>query len=167
MRKILFDAFIIVIIVLTIVFLYRTYSDPVIDYFFVDEQGTLYLESTPVSVTIADSLEEQQRGLSHVVSLGEFEGKLFVFDEPDYYAMWMKDMLIPIDIVWIDESFTVVHIEKNVKPDTYPETFAPPVPARFVLEVNAFFTENANIEVGDSVTLPSRAMPWDLIKILR
>lgn len=167
MRKIVFDVFVFLIIVATVFFAYRAYGDKIVAFVFDRAESTLYLESTPISVTIADDPEERKQGLSGVESLGEFEGKLFVFPEDGHYGIWMKDMRFSLDILWIDSTFRIVHIEKNVSPATYPETFVSDMPARFVLEVNAFVTENANITVGDTVSFPPRAIPWDLISILR
>lgn len=166
MRRILLDVFILFVIVATVLFVYRTYGDMIISHIFGNVPGTMYLESTPISVMIADEPEEHRVGLSGRESLGEFEGMLFIFPEENFYNMWMKDMLFPIDIIWIDNSYTVVHIKKNATPESYPDTFVSPVPARFVLEVNAFVTENENIAVGDKVTLPPRAVPWDLIELV-
>ena len=159
------DLIIIIAIAVTILFVYRVYGGALISYFFGGVEGTMYLEGTPIVVTVADEPEEHRLGLSGVSSLGEFEGKLFVFSKEGFYHMWMKDMLIPIDIIWIDNKYQVVHIERNVKPDTYPKTFVSPVPARFVVEVNAYVTDNVSLAVGDKVTLPSHAVPWDLVRL--
>jgi uncharacterized membrane protein (UPF0127 family) len=167
MRKILLDILILVVIVSTIVYVYRTFGEQIGTVIFGEQQATMYLESTPLSVSIADESAEHTLGLSGRSELGEFEGMLFVFPVEDKYGMWMRDMLIPIDIIWINNDFRVVHIEENVSPDTYPESFSSEDPARFVLEVNAFFTQSANVIVGDQVTFPPSAIPKDLIKILQ
>ena len=66
----------------------------------------------------------------------------------------MKDMTFPIDIIWIDEQFRIIYIKEQVDPSTYPDTFAPDSPARFVLEMNSFFVESFQINVGDKLTVP-------------
>lgn len=123
----------------------------------------MYVEATPIAVSVADDPEEQRQGLSGVPGLGEHEGMLFVFPAEDYYGMWMRDMLFSLDILWINNEGRIVHIEENVSPDTYPESFVSDEPARFVLEVNAYFAKNANIAVGDEITLPPSAIPADLL----
>ena len=167
MKKIFLDVFIIAVIVATAMFVYQTYGTQIIEFFFGEQPATMFVESTPISVTVADEYEEGVQGLSGVESLREFEGKLFVFPEEDLHGIWMKDMLMPLDIIWINNEFKIVHIEENVSPDTYPDSFEPEEPARFVLEVNAFFARNANVEVGDVVTVPASALPLDLIEILQ
>ncbi len=102
-----------------------------------------------VGVEVADNPLARTQGLSGRESLQEGEGLLFVFDRPGRHSFWMKDMNFPIDIIWLEGDGDVVHIEKDVRPDSYPQTFTPRLPARYVLEVNAGFTENQNIKVGD------------------
>ncbi|RJQ33749.1 DUF192 domain-containing protein [Candidatus Parcubacteria bacterium] len=101
-----------------------------------------------LDVYVADTPAKQELGLSGREGLGFNEGMLFVFEKDDEYAFWMKDMKFAIDIIWIDASGKVVHIEPNLTPDTYPHTYRPDVPARFVLEVNAGFVERNNVQVG-------------------
>lgn len=163
MWKIVTDALIMIAVVVVMVYLYQTYWDEIVVHFYGEQTPTMFVESTPIAVHIADSEEERKQGLSGTDPLSEFEGMLFVFDREDYYGMWMKDMNYPLDIIWIDNDYTIVHIEKNISPDTYPTSFGPPTPARFVLETSAFFTENANVIVGDAVTLPPSVIPQDLV----
>lgn len=122
----------------------------------------IFIEQTAVRATVADTPAEWKQGLSGVTTLDEQAGMLFIFDQSDRYGMWMKDMLIPLDIIWIDESLRIIYIEENVTPDTYPKTFAPSSPARFVLEVPAFFVDSFDITVGQQVNLPVVLIPDDL-----
>jgi uncharacterized membrane protein (UPF0127 family) len=167
MRNILLDFLILIVVVTTIMYVYRTFGDDIRVHFFGEHQPTMYVEGTPLSVTVADETDEHKQGLSGVPSLREFEGMLFVFDREDYYGMWMKDMMISLDIIWINNEFQIVHIEENVSPNTYPQSFVSNDPARFVLETNAFFAKNANIVVGDKITAPPSALPGDLITVLQ
>ena len=48
----------------------------------------------------------------------------------------MKDMRFPIDIVWLDENKNIVGIERGVSPDSYPETYKPPIAVLYALETN-------------------------------
>ena len=56
------------------------------------------------NVEVARTEEEKIKGLQEKESLGENEGMLFIYDEPQELAFWMKDTAIPLDIVFIDES---------------------------------------------------------------
>lgn len=99
-------------------------------------------------VEIADTPDERAQGLSGTTELADDEGMLFVFDTEGTYGFWMHDMLISIDIIWVASDGSVVHIEHSLSPDTYPQTFTPPLPARYVLEVPAGFALEHEIGVG-------------------
>ena len=116
------------------------------------KRGTLLLGDMALRVEIAETPEQREMGLSHRKSLKMGRGMLFVFTHDDRHAMWMKDMQFPIDIVWIDASMTVVHIERMLTPETYPQVFSSPVPARYVLEVPAGYTDN-RIDIADVLRL--------------
>lgn len=88
-------------------------------------------------VEVADTEASRERGLSGHAPLNDSEGMLFVFDTDARWGIWMKDMSFPLDIVWADAGGRIVHIERDVSPDTYPRIFAPPVPARYVVELPA------------------------------
>lgn len=113
--------------------------------------ASVYVGGTPVYVTIADTTDEHRRGFSGMSAPAPNEGMLFVFDRDDTYGIWMKDMLFPIDIMWISADQQIVDLRENVAPETYPEVFAPRTPARYVLEVPAGFIESYNIAIGDAV----------------
>lgn len=89
------------------------------------------------TVYISDTEESRESGLSGWKELTSDEAMIFVFDKEGEYPFWMKDMLFPIDIVWLDSSFKPVHIEKNVSPDTYPKKFVNSISARYVLELRS------------------------------
>ncbi|MEI7621190.1 MAG: DUF192 domain-containing protein, partial [Candidatus Moraniibacteriota bacterium] len=76
-------------------------------------------------------------------------GMLFVFDNPDKYAFWMKDMQFALDILWLKDG-KVVFLEKNILP-TFKGTLTPTEDADQVLEINAGKVDELGIEVGDAV----------------
>lgn len=69
--------------------------------------------------------------------MAQDQGMLFVFNAPDTVCFWMKDMRFSLDIIWLDAQKEVVHIEKNVSPETFPKTYCPDKPAQYVIELNA------------------------------
>ncbi len=115
----------------------------------------IHIGDIPIRVEIVNSDEERTRGLSGRSALGEVEGMLFVFPKSDRYGFWMKDMKFAIDIIWIDENLTVIDINQNITPETYPRTFRSGRPTRYVVETNANYTETFGIRVGDKVVLPA------------
>ncbi len=106
-----------------------------------------------VIVEVVDSAEERIKGLSGKESLEPNQGMFFIFDEPDYHSIWMKDMNFSIDIIWINDQDEIVYIEQNVSPETYPKSFVPKQKALYVLEVNAGFVKKSGIQVGDQITV--------------
>lgn len=105
--------------------------------------------STTIRVSVADTRETRIQGLSDTPELPTDIGKLFVFETDDAWSIWMKDMQYPLDIIWLDATKQIVHIEENVSPATYPESFSSPIPARYVLEINASATAQYGWTVGD------------------
>jgi uncharacterized protein len=104
-------------------------------------------------VVATDSL--RARGLGGKESLSEDSGMLFIFSKPDFHGIWMKNMLIPIDILWLDADYKIVHAETNILPESYPEVFYPSALADYVLEVNAGTVEKSGILVGQKLEIIS------------
>lgn len=104
--------------------------------------------------SIADTDAERTQGLSDTKEIPIGVAKVFIFNSSEKWSFWMKDMNYPIDIFWLDENGTVVHVVESVTPDTYPDTsFAPSVPARYVIETKAGFAKENNIGVGAVVNV--------------
>lgn len=117
------------------------------------EAQSVSFEGNIIHVSIADTSEERERGLSGRKRLALDEGMLFIFPQNGWYAFWMKDMRFSIDILWLSESGAVVHIVESVSPATYPTRFVSESSARYVLELPAGYAEAHKIEVGDIVRL--------------
>ena len=112
---------------------------------------TVQLNTVDLKLKVLDTDTLRIKGLSDSISLPENEGMLFVFDRPGYHGIWMKDMKYPIDIAWLDQFRKVIHIERNVSPDTYPQVFLPPTEDVYVIEVNSNFLEKHGIKIGDEI----------------
>lgn len=109
-------------------------DDPKVPY---EDRFVLRVGGEHFFVSLAADAQTRAAGLSNTDPLREREGKLFVFPRADNYGFWMKEMNYPLDILWFSADGTVVHIEKNVTPETYPETFYPNALSRYVLEITA------------------------------
>ena len=97
---------------------------------------------------IALSADEKQKGLSGRDYMTKNRAMLFVFRQSGSYSFWMKDMKFPIDIIWLDDGLKIIGLEKNINPNTFPEKFSPPSPAKFVLEVNGGWSDENKIKEG-------------------
>jgi uncharacterized membrane protein (UPF0127 family) len=97
---------------------------------------------------------DQERGLGGRSNIPENYGMLFVFPQKDKVGFWMKDILLPIDIVWLSDTGTVLGIEDSISPDTYPDSVYPPEPVKYVLETKAGEMRRKGLSVGSHIELP-------------
>jgi uncharacterized membrane protein (UPF0127 family) len=94
---------------------------------------------------IADTEDKKEMGLGKLSSIPENKGMLFNFDEPASYGFWMKDMIFPLTIVWLDKNKKVVSLNENVSVDSFPALFYPKSNAMYVLEITAGAEKNFGI----------------------
>ncbi len=128
----------IVALIITILFLLQ----PV-----VAGQGTVKIADQVFSVDIVRTPEARTRGLSGRKMLNPNTGMLFIFDYPSLYSIWMKAMRFPIDILWIDQFASLVHIERRVSPASYPKTFQSTKSALYVLEIPAGASQSFRVDM--------------------
>ncbi len=111
------------------------------------------LDGQLIHVTVADTPAARAQGLGGRGGLAYDEGMLFVFDQDGKYSFWMKDMFFSIDMLWLDADGRIVYMAQSVSPQTYPETFTPDTPARYVLELPAGYAAANHVQVGDQVQM--------------
>lgn len=102
---------------------------------------------------------DRQKGLSGVTNLSETEALILVYNADSKWPIWMKDMDIPIDIVWLDQNKKVVDIIQNVSPsEGIDVTHIPRVKARYVVEFSAGIVKRKVIHIGSIATfeLPAK-----------
>lgn len=100
------------------------------------------------SANLARTNEEHIRGLSGVKNLPSTEALLFVFESSDIRSVWMKNMKIPIDVVWLDKDRQVVHMIENLSPDTYPNSYEAKKPSKYIVEFAAGTVGSKAIKIG-------------------
>lgn len=104
------------------------------------------------AVELADSPEERKQGLMFRESLPEKQGMLFVFDDIAVRGFWMKNTIIPLDMIFIDQNWIVVEVKSNIQPcNEEPCPSYHSVPAKYVLEINAGLAEKYGIGVNSTV----------------
>jgi uncharacterized protein len=104
----------------------------------------------PIRVEVVDTPETRTLGLMHRRHLAADAGMLFAYDRPAPIGMWMKNTLIPLDMLFIDEAGVIAAIAENTEPLSLTPIRAPR-PVLAVLEVNAGTTRKLGIVVGDRV----------------
>ena len=87
--------------------------------------------------------------------LDESRGMLFVFSEYKNHPFWMKNTLIPLDIIWLDEDMRVVYIGENQEPcsEKICKVINPVEKSKYVLELNAGTAQKINLKIGDKLII--------------
>lgn len=104
------------------------------------------------SIEVADEPEKRRRGLMFRRSMRDDHGMLFVFEESEYLGFWMKNTPMPLDLLFIGEDGKIRAIEKGESFSS--DSIAPPVRAKFVLELKQGTAEKSGIAIGDLVRHP-------------
>jgi len=104
------------------------------------------------AIDIELAMDEQTRelGLMYRERLEENQGMLFVFETAVPRSFWMKNTIVPLDIIFVDAKNRIVTIHKYTKPYSE-ESYSSATPAQFVVEVSEGFTDKYQIKVGDFI----------------
>jgi uncharacterized membrane protein (UPF0127 family) len=111
----------------------------------------VYVRDALVKAEVVNTETRIEKGLGGRASLPEGRGMLFQMLDSEPQQFWMKGMLFPIDIIWI-ENGRVIGCEKNISPKD-PRTFISPGDAGYVLEVPAGFCDENSVKVNDGVKM--------------
>lgn len=118
------------------------------------ETGTLSIETESgvqsFNIEIADDRDEISYGLMNRESLAADAGMLFDFENPREPSMWMKNTLIPLDMLFITSDGTIQMIARNAVPGSL-RTISPGMPVKGVLEINGGRAAELGIMPGDRV----------------
>ena len=104
----------------------------------------------PLKVELAVEEPQRLQGLMYRKSMAKEDGMLFIFDEPAYHAMWMKNTLIPLSVAFLDAQGTILNI-LDMEPQTL-DSHAAAGPAIYAIETNKGWFEDRKIKAGDVVT---------------
>jgi hypothetical protein len=109
--------------------------------------------SVVFTVELAETPEEQSQGLMNRASLPPDTGMLFDFHGDRPVAMWMKNTLIPLDMIFIARDGSIVGIAERTIPLSV-AVISSPGSVRAVLEVNGGTADRLHLKVGDRVVHP-------------
>ena len=117
--------------------------------------------STPtgvsLSVEIAETVDKRSQGLMFRKSLEADRGMLFIFPEMGNWTFWMKNTLIPLDILWMDESGIILHVESRVPICTKKDDSCPRYHSNresmFVLEIPSGRAKELGLTPGTRLSL--------------
>jgi|TARA_A200000159_G_scaffold164419_1_gene193969 uncharacterized membrane protein (UPF0127 family) len=116
-----------------------------------DENKTL----AEFKIEIADSPYERQTGLMYRDSLEEKKGMLFVFENSEMRGFYMKNTLIPLDLIFINEDYEIVHIYSKATPYET-ASISSQLPAKYVFEINGGLSEQIGIQKGMKIKYNKR-----------
>ena len=134
-------------------------------------EASLTTPTQTITVALAKKPEQQSKGLGGCTYIPKNAGMLFQFPDAQTQTFWMKDMVIPIDIVWLKDS-QVVGIELNAPnqppgtPDEALPRYSSPVPVDAVLEVGAGKAGEYGIQAGSQLDIDNRGAVRDTSPIL-
>ena len=111
---------------------------------------TLSGQQVAFDVLTAKTPQEQQKGLMFVEEMPDNEGMIFLYPKPQRSLFWMKNTLIPLDMLFFDATNTLVHIEHSAKPhDETPR--GPDGKICSVLEINGGLAKEMGIATGSKL----------------
>jgi uncharacterized membrane protein (UPF0127 family) len=142
----------------------NTFLPPIVDPNDQPIKARIVVNGFAILADIAITDEDQIKGLSIRDQMNENEGMLFVYGEPSRQSFWMKDMKFPIDIIWLNGTGSVVHVEENLRPcvpSLECPSFSPNENAQYVLETVAGFAQKHHLMIGTdidfSIVLPDNS----------
>src|SRR6185436_13556462 len=106
-----------------------------------------------IAAEIADTAEREMYGYMYRPEVREDEGMVFVYPEAGWHSFWMKNTLVPLDILWLNEDFSILHMETPAPPckaDPCP-SFGPMRASRYVLETRAGTAGRERLRIGDRI----------------
>jgi len=115
------------------------------------KQDKVCFEDYCFYVELPKTPQKMAQGLMFRESLDLDKGMLFIFEEEKEYPFWMKNTLISLDIIWINQGKEVVFIGKDIQPCLKEncESIKPDKKAKYVLELNAGMTDKIGLKIGD------------------
>lgn len=113
------------------------------------QNQTLVIGRAKYNLEVANSDASRQLGLGNRTQLPADSGMLFTGTPTQQQCYWMKDMHFALDIIWLDASKKVTHIEQNLSPSSYPQTYCSP--AKDIIELNAGTIARAHIKLGQTL----------------
>ncbi len=103
-----------------------------------------------IDIEIADNVAEQQQGLMNRSYMRNDQGMLFIFNEERPQSIWMKNTILPLDIIYVGANMKIVSIAENTQP--FSEASIPSRgPAQYVVEVNAGYAAQYGLAPGITI----------------
>lgn len=105
---------------------------------------------TRIDIAVANTPESRNLGLMDVHELKSDGGMLFIFDQQDRLSFWMANTPLPLDLIFANTDFEIVHIHSAAQPYTH-QSIDSVEPAIYVVEVNSGFAVANDLQVGHKI----------------
>ena|SRR3989344_1437694 len=117
------------------------------------EIGKVCVRDHCFEVEVAKTPLQREKGLMFREHLNNDKGMLFVFEQEGDYPFWMKNTLIPLDMIWINQNQEIVFIKENAQPCEQVDCpiIEPGQNAKYVLEINGGVVKDINLTLGDKI----------------
>lgn len=110
--------------------------------------------SAQFTVEVADDNAERGRGLMFVEQMASMEGMLFVYERPQSVSFWMRNTLIPLDMIFVNASGEIQNIHENAIPLDETSIYGGEE-IQFVLEINGGMAGRLGLEAGNQMQHPA------------
>jgi len=112
--------------------------------------NTVYINNIPFLLKFVSTSQELEKGLMYVKHLPELSGMVFIFKENGIKNMWMRNTYIPLDMLFVNDKFEIVHTHKCAKPFDLTQINSK-YKCKYVIEVNCGILDKYNINSGDKI----------------
>lgn len=107
------------------------------------------------NIEVADTFATRAEGLMFREELPKNNGMFFIYNSEGNRSFWMKNTLIPLDMIFINSDLEIVSIQRNAQPcnDLFCKSYPSSKPAQYILEINGGLSKELGINIGDKVKL--------------
>lgn len=122
------------------------------------ETGLVHFKNQNFNIKVEIAVNQQQRetGLMYRQSLAADKGMLFVYNDQDLRGVWMKNTLLPLDVLFLNHKAEIIAMLPKLPPchQNPCPIYHSQLPATYILEVNAGFIDNHQLKIGQALHLP-------------
>jgi uncharacterized protein len=108
----------------------------------------------------ADTPQAREQGLMFVTEMRADQAMIFIYDPPLYVSMWMKNTLLPLDMLFVDRYGCVVKVKHDARPKSL-ATISAGGPVALVVELKGGVATTLGVDSGDRVLRPQAGWPAD------
>ena len=115
---------------------------------------TAHIKNKEFHLYAPESEIDRQTGLAAFDSLPHDEGMIFRCLPPSELGIWMKNMKFDIDVIWLDETNAITHLERKISKDSYPTQYKNPTsaPSTYLIELPKGSVDDLSLKIGDIVS---------------